>query len=402
MLKKLKIKFVVINMTIVSIMLCVILGLVYHSTQRNLEQESIAMLRSIASNPIPPGLPNEFSGEVKLPFFTLQLGAYDEILSADGGYYDLSDEHLLQSMIELAVRSDAQIGILDEYNLRFFQGVTPVSRVIVFADMSSEQATLKNLMQTCVAIGVLSFLAFLGISTILAQWAIKPVAKAWRQQKQFVADASHELKTPLTVITTNAELLKSTDYDAASKERFSEGILEVAKHMRVLLERMLQLAKSDSDQNRLQATNLNFSRLITEMAFTYESVLYEQGLSLQYDIEPDCCIVGDNHLLTQVLDILLDNAGKYSDPKSTVTITLKKVRRRRCRLSVINRGIPIDQEDIKNIFKRFYRADTARPYNGSFGLGLSIAQNVVTLHKGKIWAESADGVNRFIVEFPML
>lgn len=402
MLRKLKIKFVVINMAIVSLMLGVILGLVYHSTQQNLEQESIAMMRSIAANPIRPGLPNELSGQVKLPFFTLELNDYDELLSADGGYYDLSDERLLQTMIELAVRSGAQVGTLEAYHLRFFRGIGPMNRIIVFADMSSELATLQNLLRTCVAIGVLGFLGFLGISIALAQWAVRPVDRAWRQQKQFVADASHELKTPLTVITTNAELLKSPEYDAASKERFAGGILEVATHMRTLLEQMLQLARSDSDQNRLRADKLDFSRLITELAFTYESVLYEKGLTLQYEIEPDCQIAGDRHLLTQVLDILLDNAGKYSHPESTVTIELKKLRRGRCRLRVANRGDPIGREDLKNIFKRFYRVDAARPYNGSFGLGLSIAQNIVTLHKGRIWAESADGVNAFLVELPML
>lgn len=402
MLRKLKIKFVVINMAIVSLMLGVILGLVYHSTQQNLEQESIAMMRSIAANPIRPGLPNELSGQVKLPFFTLELNDFDELLSADGGYYDLSDERLLQTMIELAVRSGTQVGTLETYHLRFFRSASPMGRIIVFADMSSELATLQNLLRTCVAIGALGFLGFLCISIALAQWAVRPVDRAWRQQKQFVADASHELKTPLTVITTNAELLKSPEYDAASKERFAGGILEVATHMRTLLEQMLQLARSDSDQNRLRADKLDFSRLITELAFTYESVLYEKGLSLQYEIEPACQIAGDRHLLTQVLDILLDNAGKYSHPESTVTIELKKLRWGRCRLSVANRGDPIGKEDRKNIFERFYRADSARPYNGSFGLGLSIAQNIVTLHKGRIWVESADGVNTFLVELPML
>ena len=398
MLKKLQIKFVVINMTMVTIMLFVIFGLIYNFTQRNLETESVSMMRAIAANPHQVGRPNDSSSALKLPFFTLQLGMNGELVSVGGGYYDLSDQRFLKKLLDESIQNRHEIGVIEDQNLRYCRVKMPMGTVFVFSDMSSENNTLNNLIRSFAIIGFISFLVFLGISIFLAKWAVKPVAKAWQQQKQFVADASHELKTPLTVIMTNSELLQCTDYCEAERNIFLQSIALMSQQMKQLIEKMLELAKSDNQQTILSMTTINLSKLVLNEAISFEGVFVEKGLSLESFAEPDIMVQGNEESLQQVVDILLDNAQKYSFANSETRIVLYNKERNKCCLKVSNPGKPIPQEELENIFQRFYRTDKARSRDGSFGLGLSIAEYIIDQHKGKIWAESEDGINSFFVE----
>ena len=398
MIRKLQIKFVIINMTMVTIMLCVMFGLVYNSTKTNLENESISMMKTIGANPFQLGRPNEQSPDLRLPYFTLQLGLRGELVSTGGGYYDLSDKEFLKDLIDESVGSRRDTGIVEAHNLRFCRIATPRGTVLVFSDMSSENNTLDNLLKNSLLIGALSFLAFLVISIFLSRWAVKPVAAAWLQQKQFVADASHELKTPLTVIMTNAELLQSSEYDETERKTFSQSILLMGQQMKSLVENMLELAKSDAEQTKQKMKPVNLSKLILDTAISFEGVFIEKGLTVESSVEPGIIVRGNEQAMQQVVDILLDNAQKYSAPGGETSVRLYSSGQGKCQLKVSNPGAEIPPEDLKKIFQRFYRMDKARRRDGSFGLGLSIAESIVTQHGGRIWAESKDGTNTFIVE----
>ena len=398
MIRKLQVKFVIINMTMITIMLCVIFGLVYNFTRNNLEAESISMMKTIAADPFRLGRPNEPSPDLRLPYFTLQLGKRGELISTGGGYYDLSDKEFLKDLIEESVGSPRETGIMEEHNLRFCRVATPMGTVLVFADMSSENTTLDNLIKTSALIGAFSFLVFLCISVFLSRWAVRPVAAAWLRQKQFVADASHELKTPLTVIMTNAELLQGEEYNDTERRQFSKGILLMSQQMKLLVENMLELARSDAEQTRQQMQPVNFSKLVLDSAISFEGVFVENGLTLESNVEPEITVQGNEQALQQVVDILLDNAQKYSYLGGQTMVRLYSVGANKCQLKVSNPGAEIPAEDLKKIFQRFYRMDKARSRDGSFGLGLSIAESIVAQHKGKIWAESKDGFNTFFVE----
>ena len=398
MIRKLQIKFVIINMTMVTTMLCVIFGLVYSSTRTALENESIRMMRSIAADPLRLGRPNEQSPELRLPYFTLQLGLKGELVSTGGGYYDLSDKEFLKALIDESIGIRRDTGVVEEHNLRFCRVATPRGTVLVFSDMSSENNTLAALLKNSLIIGVLSFLGFLGISILLSRWAVKPVAAAWLQQKQFVADASHELKTPLTVIMSNAELLQNDEYEEQERKSFSQSILIMSRQMKTLVEKMLELAKSDAEQTKQQMQPVDLSKLILDTAISFEGVFIEKGLMVESEAEQGITVKGNEQALQQVADILLDNAQKYSFPGGETTVRLCSSGCGRCQLKVSNPGAEIPAEDLKKIFQRFYRMDKARSRDGSFGLGLSIAESIVAQHKGKIWAESRDGRNTFIVE----
>ena len=400
MIRRLRLKFICVNMLIVTVMMGVIFGLVYHFTQTGLETQSVSMLQSIAAEPFRPNRPGKPPEGVQLPFFMLELDEDGSLTAAGGGYYDLTDEEFLNTLVSAADESDAPIGVLPEYGLRYCRSVTPFGERIVFADMSSEQAMLSHLLQTCAVIAVLCFAAFLLISWLLARWAVQPVEKAWQQQRQFVADASHELKTPLTVIMTNAELLNSPDFDETRRSQFAAHILTMSRQMRQLIEEMLDLARTDSGQSTLIFSQVDLSRLVSDAVLPFEPVFFEAGLTLAVDIQPGLTVRGSQQHLRQTVDILLDNARKYAAPSGEISVTLTRCGGR-CRLAVSNPGPEISKADLQNIFKRFYRADEAHTQRGSYGLGLSIARNIILRHRGRIWAESKNGRNTFFVELPV-
>ena len=400
MIKKLRIKFICVIMAIVMVLLGGILGVVVHFTSRSMEMQSINMMHRLADRPFKKGIPGIPSEEIRLPFFIVQVNRQGELIAASGDYFDLSDQASLQQIVDAALTSDQEIGELTEHNLRFLSTASPRGYTIVFADTTTEDSTLKHLIYSCLMVFFMAITVFLGISILLSHWVIKPVETAWNQQRQFVADASHELKTPLSVIMANAELMQNPETPEVERKKYSENILSMTYQMRSLVENMLEMARVDNGALKIQFTPLDFTELVNDAVLSFQLLFEEKNLGLDSQLADHITIQGSEQHLYQVLDVLLDNAMKYSAPASRVHVTLTG-NGRTCTLSVSSSGDSISNEDLKNIFKRFYRIDKARTMNGSYGLGLSIAEAIVTAHRGKIWAESKEGCNTFFVQFPV-
>lgn len=258
---------------------------------------------------------------------------------------------------------------------------------------------MENLAVTCAVIGVGSFLAFLLLSVFLARWAVRPIARAWSQQRRFVADVSHELKTPLTVILANAELLQGGTLAPGAEERTRENLLAVARRMRSLIESLLTLARFDAGKAPLPAVRTNWSGVVENGVLPFEPLFFERGMELAAEVEPGLFVRGDESRLSELLSILLDNALKYGEA-GTVRVSLCRSGRRHALLTVSNPGAPIGREELSRLFERFYRANQARSGEGS-GLGLSIAETIAQEHRGSIRAESAQGRNSFLVRLPL-
>lgn len=401
MLKKLRIKFICINMAIITLMLAVIFCLVIYFTHSSLEQSNQQMLQEIAADPLYLARPGDTS-RIRLPYFTLRLDGRNRPLEVAGSYSRLSsEEDYLQHLIELSLASREPTGLLPEYNLRFLHFSTPSDDFLIFMDVSTEFSTMENLTRSCLLIGGFSFFAFLGISILLANWAVRPVDQAWNQQKQFIADASHELKTPLAVILTNTELLQSSSFSRKKKEHFLDNIRTMTGQMQKLVEEMLELSRIDSGSVQTRMEKLNLSSLTEESLYPFEPLYFESGRQLESEVAPGIQVNGNASQLRQLLEILLDNALKYSSAASSVSVRLQKVRHS-CLLQVASCGEALSEEELKRIFQRFYRTDSSRSRNGSYGLGLSIAGKIVEKHRGKLWAESRDGVNTFYVRLNCL
>ena len=395
MIKQLKIKFICITMSFISIMLFIILGLVMFFTVKNLEIENIQMLKGIANNPMLLNSPSAPPNHVRLPYFCLHFDNDGNLKNTSGGYYDLSDENFIEDLLK-KTSSTKEIGVIKDYNLRYYNFSTPKFKVIIYSDISSEITTINNLYKSCAFIGIISFISFLVISILLAKWAINPVDIAWKKQKQFIADASHELKTPLTVIHTNAELLQDASYNEDSKNQFTNNILTMTYKMRKLVSELLDLTKIENGFIKSTMTDVDFSSIVKKCTYPFEPILYEKNKSLVTDIEDDIYVNGNSEYLQQVIDILLDNASKYSLGGYDIPLTLKK-NGKQCLLSIISTGTPLTKQECANIFERFYQTNEARNKENSYGLGLAIAKDIIKEHNGKIWCESKDNKNIFYV-----
>ncbi|MCF0136149.1 MAG: HAMP domain-containing histidine kinase [Lachnospiraceae bacterium] len=408
MLKKLKIKFVLINMSIVTLILGLIFGFMYYSTCRNMEQESLRMMDNAFLAPGERPVPgSERTEDVRIPYFSVFMDREGKMTGLDGEFFDLTDQTNLDELLRETLDAPESRGELPEQGLRFEKREGPQGQHIIFADMTSEQSTLKHMIRTFLIVGCGAFLVFLAISILLAQWAVKPVEKAWQQQKQFVADASHELKTPLTVIATDAELIHAEDCPAEDVSRLSHSILLMTKQMRGLVEELLQLARVENESARKDFSPVCFSDMASTGAMQFEPLFFEKEIEFTYEVEPDITVNGLDTQLKQLVDILLDNALKYTasplegEPKAAV-LSLKSISEKKCLLEVSSTGETMSEEQLEQIFKRFYRGDKARAMNQSYGLGLSIAESIVQNHKGRIRAESKEGINRFRAEIPVL
>ena len=390
MIRRLRIKFVCINMVLVTAMLWAILAVVLHSTQAGLASESIRAMEAAAL----PG-PQRPAGPGWGPrCFILELGPGGE-LSASPGADSFGGEAWLRQVWEAA--RGRQEGLLEEEGLRFRRVGPPERKTVVFADASGELAAMASLRRSCLLVGSGGFLAFLGLSILLARWAVGPVDQAWRRQQQFVADASHELKTPLTVILANAELL--ADPGCTGGERLAGNILTVARQMRSLVERLLELARMDAGKGEAQEP-VDLSQLVGDALLPFGPVFFEAGLTLESRVEEGIWVRGSGMQLAQAADILLDNARKYAAPGSAVSLRLERTGRW-CLLRVATAGEPLTRQERQDVFKRFYRADPARAREGGCGLGLSIARSIAAAHRGRIWAESGPAGNVFLIRLPV-
>jgi len=396
MIGQLRIRFVCIMMVLVTALTGLLFALVYSTTRAGLEKDVRQALQAAARGEMLPQRP----GEQQVLCFTVDVSGRGHITVAGNAYFDLTDMELLSRICQSALNRQAPTGTLEEYELCFQRQAYQGGQRIAFADISGQERALGGLLRSFVIFGAVGFLGFLGISVALAFWAVAPVARAWQQQRQFVADASHELKTPLTVIHTNAELLREETYSAEEKARFSQSILVMTGKMRSLVEGLLELARGDQARGLPLREQVDMSRLTEEAVLPFEPLYFEQGLQLHSHIQPGLQVLGDGQKLGRVAQILLDNGLKYSAPGGDVWLMLERNGRGRVQLTVSTPGLPLTPEQCRDIFRRFYRVDPARSGDGSYGLGLSIARQIVQEHGGKIWAQSRDDRNYFYVNLP--
>lgn len=339
----------------------------------------------------------------------------------------LSDEDAVTFAL-LAEKEEKDCGLLKEQHLRYMRQKTPQGTIrYALADTFGEDHALRTQMFHSGAVALLALLAFFLASCLLSRRLVAPVETAWKQQQQFVADASHELKTPLTVILSNTSLLlrdyadhgnlspEATTTTMAVKSRNEahidhrhtamERTLRIqseAARMKQLVESLLLLARSDSGRLSQDYRHVDFSYLIESSVMAFEPVAFENGREIEADIAEGIELYGNETRLRQLADILIDNACKYSNPGSAIQVRLgEKKEKHTVLFSVTSEGKPLSEDEQRQIFLRFYRADPSRGEIPGFGLGLSIASSIVKEHGGNIQV-SSDGIqkNIFTVTLP--
>ena len=246
-------------------------------------------------------------------------------------------------------------------------------------------------------IGFVALAVLFACSYVLSGAVTRPVARAWQQQKQFLSDASHELKTPLTVVLSSAELL---DQSALPEQKqYVDNIRAESHRMKRLVEDMLTLSRVERSGAHLPDAAADLSDIAADAALRFEPVAFEAGHTLSYDIAPDLTVRGDGEKLAQAVAVLLDNAIKYAAPHTEIRLDALRQGRNVC-VQVENRGADIPADKLPHIFDRFYRADESRTGGDSFGLGLPIAKAIAEAHHGAIRCDSSGGITRFTITLP--
>lgn len=306
----------------------------------------------------------------------------------------IDSEVLSQAIAELASAPDGS-GELGGLGLLYEKRSSDdgVSRV-AFADVSSASGW-QSLALTLTGVGVAALAVFFVISLLFSRWALRPVREAWTRQRQFVADASHELKTPLTVILANSSILLShPERSVASQSQWVESTQAEGERMQELVGDLLLLARMDAEAGDAvparAAERVDFSNLVEGELLQFESVAFDRGITLSSNVEAGLAVRGVPERLRRLATTLLDNACKYVNPGGSVRVELRR-EGKSARLAVHNTGPAIPAADLPHVFDRFYRADKARTQGvGGYGLGLSIAREVVEEHGGAIRAKSSE------------
>ena len=407
MIKKLRWKFVLVMTAFSMAVLCLVLFFSFATMKNNIEQENEKTLKQIAEMQQVSimGLPRFQTDNIRVPYFMVDVSQNGMVSNLQSNYMRMDaqiDEELLLDLVANALQQKENMGVLAGEDLRFYRKAKIGGWRLVYLDMTMENNMIRNLSGNMLLIGLGSFVGIFFLSMGLAYWITKPVERAWNQQRQFVADASHELKTPLTVILSNTDMLlnQCTEADEHSEKRLG-NIRAESIRMKGLVEDMLDLARSDAGRLKQQLAPVSVSDTVMDAVLLFEALVFERQKELQYQIEENLSVLGSGDRLKQLTEILLDNAMKYSPEQGCIWVKLERNSAKTLRLMVANTGDTMTPEQCRRIFERFYRTDPARQNNGGYGLGLSIASSIVSEIGGKIWCESRNGINSFFVQLPL-
>ena len=415
MLKRLRRRFVAISMSIISLVLAAFYVVAGSAVFMSMTLDVKLVLTTFASSNPFENLPEIGKGDEDSSLFALLSGNVCVVDAKELGSITVlefsranMDEATASTAVSYVLQQSEDFGHIGSLNLFYYRNNFGFGSRIAFADSTQYFSYLKIMLIDGGAFIIFLLLVFWAIMRFLAQMSLKPVEKAWEQQKNFIADASHELKTPLTVILTNNGIIKNHKEESVESQlQWINSTHEEAVHMRDLVEKLLLLAKTDDMNRKNMFSPVNFSELATGLSLQFEPVAFEKGAFIVTDIDKDVYINGDMLALNQIIHILLDNAVKYSPVGSEITLSLKRRRVYRLKkligydiiLSVKNEGEPIPAEDMPHIFERFYRSDKARTTGGGYGLGLAICKNLAALHNADISVASDNNGTVFSVKF---
>lgn len=337
--------------------------------------------------------PNALSNSVKEEPIPRTLGSIDffVIMADKEGRYlatlnnDELDSHKAQKYISAILDKDLDTGMLNSY--QFYQTGKPNGTIMVFTDKSYEMDMLRQLKRTTVIIGSIALLILSALAYFLSKKSIQPIKIAFNKQKQFVSDASHELKTPLTVISTNADVLEGE----IGENRWLTYIKSQTERMSVLVNDLLNLTRLENNTAELERKYFNMSKAIINTALPFECQAFESNKKFEVNVDDNIMLCGSEKHIKQMAAIFIDNALKYSNEGGTVRVTLKKIGDKKV-LSIYNTGEGVKEEDKEKIFERFYRSDESRNRaTGGYGLGLAIAKSIIDNHKFKIHVMNQPG-----------
>ena len=360
---------------------------IYNKEYNDLKEKFMIINSTIQKNSYNPIF---MENEVYVVIFN-RTGNIDKIINYSSN--DLTDSEIKELVINNVNKINSK-KIESLYTSDYVFMETKEGNLIMVNNTSTKSYLLKELFKSILVFITLETIQVI-ISLNITKRIVKPVNEAFIRQKQFIYDASHELKTPIAIISASTEMLEKNP----KEKKWLENIKTENNRMNKLVISLLDLSKSENIKENEVYTNVNLSKVIKNKALTFESLIYENSLELDVDVVNDIMFNCNEDRIKELLSILMDNAIKHSLPNSQITVKLSK-EKNNIYLSVKNKGKEIPVSEREKIFERFYRLDKSRNRDGNrYGIGLSIAKNIVINHNGTISVNCKDGYTTFIVNF---
>ena len=404
-------RFVQLNMLLIGIVLtamvvavAVYMGKDYYSGLRVTMEQVVTPLGSFSQppegNPPPqnmpePGGPGQ-EKDILTVFYSPEEGSYS-ILSPNSPY----DADTLQEMLDTIVSQESDFGILHQSHVVYYRtGSAPYKIAIASTDYITHSMLRLGLVLLGIWLGAM--LLFFAVSVRLSAVAARPMEEAMQREKQFVADASHDLKTPLSVILANNSIMaENPQASVESVSRWLDSTQAAAKRMQQLIAQMLTLADVERREAPLAMEPVDLANLSMKAALEMESLAYDKNVTLDTELPETCMVQGNGDYLLRIVSSLLENAVKYEPEQGRVVLSLTQ-EKKKTSLRVQNFGSQIAPEDLPHVFDRFYRSDKSRQNeSGSFGLGLAITKEMTCRLGGDITAASGPEIGTlFCVTLP--
>ena len=393
MIRKLQIKFVALSMSLLFILLAVILVCVNLLNFYSVLDYSDSVLDILTDNngEFPdkfdsshPG--REFSKELpyETRYFTVHYNKEGQLLFTDTGKIAAVDTDSAIEYATTAMKSDNKDGFIGDY--RYIIQKTSRGSIIVFLDCGRKLDDFYTFMRVSGGITLIGYAAVFVLLLILSRKIVKPFSDNYEKQKLFITDAGHELKTPLTIIDADVDIL---EMDIGENE-WLQDIQKQTKRLAVMTNALVYLSRMEEADRNMGCIDFPLSDVVLETAQSFQSLAISQNKTLELKIQPMLSFYGDDNAFRQLTSILLDNAIKYSGDIGLISLTLHQTGRV-VRLSVQNSSEPLSEENLRHLFDRFYRTDGSRnTETGGHGIGLSIAKAIVNAHKGTIQASAPD------------
>lgn len=404
MFKTLRKKFLWMNLlSIVCILLVAFFAVGFISiqnTSRDIDNELSMRLDVPRNMPDLKGKPKD-EGPGNMTYLVL-VNQKKEILSLDEPSFVSMSESVYSNLLEhVEIKDEDGYFQLDGRYFAYKLKAYGNNYLVAFLDINQQVGVITEMLIAFGLVSVVSIVVVALFSNYFAGRAIAPIQKNFKKQQDFVSDASHELKTPLTIISTNVDaILTSKDATVESQKKWLDNIQEELKRTTKLTNSLLYLTKIE-DEHELQHQDFDFSRVVDEECLTFEVQAFEKELSVQTNIQEHVHISGNKDLLEQVVRSLLENALKYTSAGHTIQVDLH-VDQKQVKLSISNPSPTIPTEKQSRLFERFYRVDDDRnSQTGGHGLGLSICLRIVEMHKGTMAIHSQNDIFTVQVILPI-
>lgn len=408
MIQKIKIRFIAVAMAALLVLLVLIVTGMNIVNYNSIVRDADIKLEMLSQNdgrfpefdpgmpwPMPPRITPETPYELR--YFSVLLTPEGELIHSDTSRITAIDNTSAFTYATKALkenRSNAFIG-----NYRFSMSEEDSRIRITFLDCSRDFYSFRRFLISSICMALFGYLGFFFAILFFSNRIIRPVTESYEKQKRFITDAGHEIKTPLAIIQADVDVLEM-EY---GESEWLDGIQSQVKRLADLTNDLVYLSRMEETETNLQMIEFPFSDVVSETAQAFQAVAQAQDKTFLCHIEPMHALTGNEKSIRQLVNILMDNAMKYSPDGGTVSLSVHRQNRYLC-LCVSNSTIdPIEKQDLPHIFERFYRMDSSRSsQTGGYGIGLSVAKAIVSAHGGKITAATQDGHSLQIsIQFPI-